>query len=112
MKKIELTHEGQKYEIDLEIAIKLGVANKVHIPITSFEVGDVFKCPKAGYRLLIVETAYSRKYSLLGRDGLRVYADECYQTPVGKEEIINHLNDSKLVFVKNIKEEVKQLIKS
>jgi len=113
-KKVEI--DGIKYEIDVEKAESLGLLKKEVKKITSFEVGDVFKDPIYNNKILIIQTKFGSdhesKYDLGGYDGLKVYSDNINSGGLSFYKMVEYLNRTQQIFVKNINNEIKALINS
>ncbi len=108
-KQIEI--EGEKYEIDLEQAKSLGLIKKLPKPIIGITHGDVFYSKTGGNLIIVQQARYNRNvYIFTGLcDSLQPYN---YFT-MSKEEVIDRLNShGDMVWVGNINEQVKELVKS
>lgn len=114
-----ITYEGKEFEIDLERAKELGVLKETLQPITNFEIGDAYRL-KYGNIVVVVEAGYA--YDDAARYSFSGFGDElCNYSPFGKqggttEQVLERLNayqkNQGAVFVKNINEDFKKLLKS
>jgi hypothetical protein len=113
---MKINIEGTEYEIDIERATELGICKKVpqkrKAPqIENIEIGDVFE----NYitRVLIVKGVHKHDercvYNIAWLDGLKLSTD-FEGNGVTKEELIDWLNEREYSFVKNINDEVAELI--
>jgi len=116
---MKVTIEGKEFEIDLERAKELGVLKETLQPITDFEIGDAYRLIH-GNIIVVVEAGYvyddAARYSFSG------FGDELHNySPFGKqggtrEQVIECLNayqkNQGAVFIKNINEDFKKLLKS
>ena len=116
---MKVTIEGKEYEIDIEKAKELGVIKEDN-SIKDFKVGDVFRLHYGGNFIVIIETGYhsfgKERYSFTGLDN--VISNYSSFGPEGgtKEDVLKQLNKWKardaIVFLKNINEDFKKLLKS
>jgi hypothetical protein len=113
-----ITYEGKEFEIDLERAKELGVLKETLQPITDFKIGDAYRL-KQGNFVVVVEAGYA--YDDAARYSFSGFGDELYNySPFGKqggtrEQVIESLNAYQkkgAVFIKNINEDFKKLLKS
>lgn len=115
---MKVTIEGKEFEIDLERAEELGVLKETLPLITDFEIGDAYRL-KYGNSIVVVEAGYaggdSMRYSFSG------FGNElCNYSSFGKrggtrEQVLEYLNAYQkkgAVFIKNINEDFKKLLKS
>lgn len=119
MKEITINIEGKEYTVDITKAKELGVLKETLQPITNFEIGDAYRL-FTGNILVVVEAGYAyddaMRYSFSG------FGDELYNySSFGKqggttEQVLERLNayqkNQGAVFVKNINEDFKKLLKS
>jgi hypothetical protein len=116
---MKVTIEGKEFEIDLERAEELGVLKETLPLITNFEIGDAYRL-KYGNSIVVVEAGYA-----YGDDGVRYsfsgFGDELRNySSFGKrggtrEQVLEYLNAYQkkgAVFIKNINEDFKKLLKS
>jgi len=110
---MEVTIDGNKYKIDIEKAKQLGLCKQVYKEITDFSVGDIFRRPTCGTKLMIVQALYrsytNRHYNIAGFSGLELYSDFGEETK-SKNELLRWLNEREYIFVKNINDEIIKLI--
>lgn len=114
-----ITYEGKEFEIDLERAKELGVLKETLQPITDFKIGDAYRL-KHGNIVVVVEAGYA--YDDAARYSFSGFGDELYNySPFGKqggtrELVLECLNayqkNQGAVFIKNINEDFKKLLKS
>lgn len=119
---MKVTYEGSEFEINIKKAKSLGLLKEVSKPITSFKVGDTYRLSGGNY-VVVVDVGYNceygerdPRYAFAGLDdGMRTYSPFLRQggTP---EDVLKELNNYRVgsgaVFVKNINEDFKKLLKS
>ena len=121
--KATLTLDNKEYKINLNKLIQLGLdliedtdANVDSEPdldekIENIQAGDVFQTEFNS--VLIIECNYSdysdKLYQIAGLDGLTVYSD--FDGPVDADSMIAFLNEDGYKFVKNINDDIYELIK-
>jgi len=108
---------GEKeYEIDIERAKELGICKESHKKITSINVGDVFYSPGGSIsNVLIVQCGWCavdhlQRYSFAGYDGLKNFSTFGEQGVI-ESKVLDYLNKHEMVFLKNINDELKVLIR-
>jgi hypothetical protein len=116
----QITIDGETYEVNLADLIKKGLLKKLHkVKDGQLEVGDVFHSPSQLPMLLVESFAADGApaiYTLLGRDGLKTYSDGgdiggVFRTgPKILAEILAYLTRYEYKFIRNINEEVKELV--
>ncbi len=104
--KIEI--EGKKYEIDVERAKELGICKEVQ-KIKDIKAGDVFE--DCGTRVLLIQPIYGfGEFNIAGLNGLLPYSD--LNALLSREDMIEFLNEGGFKFVKNINDQINELIKN
>jgi len=100
---------NKQYTIELERALELGVLREC---ITRINAGDVYEYPLGGTRLCFVEAAYSSgRFRIIGLNGLGCFADNPFRGEGATHlETVAWINERCLKFVRNINEEVFDLI--
>jgi hypothetical protein len=116
--KATLTLDNKEYKVNLNKLIQLGVIEDtddnvgsepdLDEQIENIQAGDVFQTEFNS--VLIIECNYSDKlYQIAGLDGLTVYSD--FDGPVDVDTMLNFLNEDGYKFVKNINDDIYELIK-
>jgi hypothetical protein len=117
--KATLTLNNKEYKIDLNKLIQLGLIEDTDADVDSepdldekiehFNTGDVFQTEFNS--VLIIECDYKSDnlYQIAGLDGLKVYSD--FDGPVDADSMIAFLNEDGYKFVKNINDDIHELIK-
>lgn len=108
---LQVTVEGETYELDVEKSVSLGVLKKkITFPL---KVGDVYgeKSGSVGSHILLVKTEYAQdRYTFLGLGGLSPFSNSAFEGGLDKTGLEKWLIDNKYDFVKNINAEVLKLI--
>ena len=113
--KIKLNTNGseKEYEIDITRAQELGICKEVAKPIKRFQVGDIFKSPSSS-PVMIIQSNWTyngdNSYNLAGLNGLNLFSN--FMNPQNKYYVLDYLNSGGYKFVKNINEEIHNLINS
>ncbi len=110
---MRITHKGETYELDVELAIETGVAA---IPINC-KLGDVFgsktRTKGKGEMVLIVSKIYGNTgddvYYLAGRSNAE-FGDPWKYGPSTLPKLNSYMKQNGFVFIKNINEEVEKIL--
>jgi len=119
--KATLTLDNKEYKVNLNKLIQLGLIEDTDADVDSepdldekienIQAGDVFQTEFNS--VLIIECNYSdysdKLYQIAGLDGLTVYSD--FDGPVDADSMIHFLNEDGYKFVKNINDDIYELIK-
>ncbi len=119
--KATLTLDNKEYKVNLNKRIQLGLIEDTDADVDSepdldekienIQAGDVFQTEFNS--VLIIECNYSdysdKLYQIAGLDGLTVYSD--FESPVDADSMIAFLNEDGYKFVKNINDDIYELIK-
>jgi len=119
--KATLTLDNKEYKVNLNKLIQLGLIEDTDADVDSepdldekienIQAGDVFQTEFNS--VLIIECNYSdysdKLYRIAGLDGLTVYSD--FESPVDADSMIAFLNEDGYKFVKNINDDIYELIK-
>jgi hypothetical protein len=116
--KATLTLDNKEYKVNLNKLIQLGLIEDTDANVDSepdfdekiehFNTGDVFQTEFNS--VLIIECNYSDKlYQIAGLNGLTLYSD--FGGPVDFDTMLNFLNEDSYKFVKNINDDIHELIK-
>lgn len=100
--------DDTEYELNVEKAIQVQVLKKVVPKITDISTGDVFSKPGSGDCILITSSYDNRQFFMSGLRGLKCYAN--FSGGVDKSKMIYYLNERGHVFVKNINNEVADIL--
>jgi ABC-type molybdate transport system substrate-binding protein len=108
--------EGQEYEINLDRAKELGVIKEARKPITDIKTGDLFYSKLNGNMIVIQQSQWQAdEYIFSGSvDTLYPYNQPWPSKSMSKKNVINwfNTNDPDRVFVGNINDQVREIIKS
>jgi len=119
--KATLTLNDKEYKVNLNKLIQLGLIEDTDADVDSepdldekienIQAGDVFQTEFNS--VLIIECNYSvysdKLYQIAGLNGLKVYSD--FGGPVDFDTMLNFLNEDSYKFVKNINDDIHELIK-
>ena len=107
----EITIDGKQYTIDLNKAINDGYLKPKLQEIKTIDVGDVFKHSTKSTVLLAQLTENTRKWYFSGFYGLHIH--HVFDKGEGGflEEALEFLNKYEYVYIKNINQDVKALLK-
>ena len=110
---MKIQHNNKEYELNIEKALELGILK----PVIKFNVGDVWKSVSISPQVIarVVWTAISNKdskvYALLGNGGLNSFSNNRVDNALRSEnQILDYISLHNLSFVRNINDEVCNLI--
>lgn len=98
--------DDTEYELNVEKALQVQVLKKVMPKIYDIFTGDVFSKP--GHGTILITSSYDGKFFMSGLRGLQCYSN--FAGGVDKPRIIDYLNKRGYVFVKNINDEVADIL--
>jgi hypothetical protein len=118
--KATLTLDDKEYKINLNKLIQLGLIEDTDANVDSepdldekiehFNTGDVFQTEFNSVLIIECNNYYSDKmYQIAGLNGLKVYSD--FDGPVDFDTMLDFLNEDSYKFVKNINDDIHELIK-
>lgn len=100
-------------EIEAELSNLRAEMNKPN-QITDFKVGDVFAYNEGkSTKVLILSTGYDSDRYVFGNNcnsGLKIYCDFSNEGGATKEEMLKKLNDNRAKFIKNINNDLNNLV--
>lgn len=107
MKTHRISLDGADYEINIEEAQRLGLIKEIKPKI---EVGDIFHYGSEVYGILVQIKQSKDSYTILGcYDNLNVWSGPF---PINYEQLIEYIDDKKLVKVGNINETVSNYLEN
>lgn len=98
--------QNKYYTLNAELAINLGALIENRTP----KPGDVYIDPKKNINPFLLVRVTDDSYQLLGLCGVETNSGNFFEETHSLQEIEEYLNDEEMVFFKNIKEEIYDMV--